>query len=37
MLGNGWTVAVIAHLIQATQADETEDEQLNLFKMLGVT
>ena len=36
MLGNGWTVEVIAHLIKATQADELEEEQLNLFNMLGV-
>jgi DNA (cytosine-5)-methyltransferase 3A len=36
MLGNGWTVEVIAHLIRATQADELADEQLNLFNMLGV-
>ena len=32
MLGNGWTVEVIAHLIQATQADVLEEEeQLKLF------
>ena len=36
MLGNGWTVEVIAHLIKATQADELEEEQLDIFKMLGV-
>jgi site-specific DNA-cytosine methylase len=40
MLGNGWTVEVIAHLIKATQfeslEDETDEEQLDLFKMLGV-
>ena len=39
MLGNGWTVAVIAHLIIATQADYAEDfeeYQLNLFEMVGV-
>lgn len=36
MLGNGWTVDVIAHLIRATQADELDDEQLDLFKMIGV-
>lgn len=35
MLGNGWTVEVIAHLIAATQADELEEEQLDLFKMWG--
>ena len=35
MLGNGWTVEVIAHLIEATQAGEIEEEQLDLFK-LGV-
>lgn len=33
MLGNGWTVEVIAHLIRATQANELEEEQLDLFKM----
>ena len=34
MLGNGWTVEVIAHLINATQTDELEEteEQLSLFK-----
>ena len=33
MLGNGWTVEVIAHLIDATQADVLEEEeQLSLFK-----
>ena len=32
MLGNGWTVEVIAHLIQATQTDVLEEEeQLKLF------
>ena len=36
MLGNGWTVEVIAHLINATQTEELEEEQLDLFKMLGV-
>ena len=36
MLGNGWTVYVIAHLIRATQADELDDEQLDIFKMIGV-
>jgi DNA (cytosine-5)-methyltransferase 3A len=35
MLGNGWTVEVIAHLIHATQANSMEEEQLNLFQ-LGV-
>lgn len=35
MLGNGWTVEVIAHLIKATQANELADEQLDLFRMLG--
>ena len=35
MLGNGWTVEVIAHLVNATQADELEEEQLDLFKMWG--
>ena len=33
MLGNGWTVEVIAHLIKATQADAQAEEQLSLFKM----
>lgn len=33
MLGNGWTVEVIAHLIRATQADGLEEEaQISLFK-----
>lgn len=32
-LGNGWTVLIISHLIQATQANELEEEQLDLFKM----
>ena len=33
MLGNGWTVEVIAHLINATQADVfEEEEQISLFK-----
>jgi hypothetical protein len=39
MLGNGWTVYVIAHLINATQADDADDfeeHQLNLFEMVGV-
>ena len=36
MLGNGWTVEVIAHLINATQANELAEEQLDLFKLLGV-
>lgn len=35
MLGNGWTVEVIAHLINATQADELDEDQLDLFKMWG--
>jgi DNA (cytosine-5)-methyltransferase 3A len=34
MLGNGWTVEVIAHLIAATQANNFDDEQLDLFKLL---
>ena len=33
MLGNGWTVEVIAHLLNATQADVQAEEQLSLFKM----
>ena len=36
MLGNGWTVEVIAHLIKATQADVQEEEQMDLFRMAGV-
>ena len=36
MLGNGWTVEVIAHLIRATQANEPEDEhQLSLFEQVA--
>lgn len=35
MLGNGWTVQVIAHLIKATQADLVEEDK-NLFEMAGV-
>ena len=37
MLGNGWTAEVIAHLINATQSAEQEDEQIDTFKMLGVS
>ena len=33
MLGNGWTVDVIAHLITATQSN-TQEEQLDLFQMV---
>ena len=36
MLGNGWTVEVIAHLIKATQSGELCDEQLDLFNILEV-
>ena len=36
MLGNGWTVEVIAHLIKATQATVSEEKQLDLFTILGV-
>jgi DNA (cytosine-5)-methyltransferase 3A len=36
MLGNGWTVAVIAHLIKATQSGRMEEKQLDLFQMVGV-
>ena len=32
MLGNGWTVEVIAHLLKATQAGIQAEEQLSLFK-----
>ena len=35
MLGNGWTVEVIVHLIKATQENELGEEQLDLFKMIG--
>lgn len=31
MLGNGWTVEVIAHLLKATQAGIQAEEQLSLF------
>lgn len=33
MLGNGWTVEVISHLIQATQLGTEEENQLSLFEM----
>ena len=33
MLGNGWTVYVIAHLITATQANLLADEQLSLLNV----
>ena len=33
MLGNGWTVDVIAHLITATQSNVQPEEQLDLFQM----
>jgi DNA (cytosine-5)-methyltransferase 3A len=36
MLGNGWTVEVIVHLISATQSGELAEEQLDLFRMAGV-
>lgn len=38
MLGNGWTVQVIVHLINATQEGFTDEpeEQLDLFKIMGV-
>lgn len=36
MLGNGWTVEVIAHLIDATMAEADEEEQLDLFAVGGV-
>ena len=35
MLGNGWTVEVIAHLIRATQTNEQDEGQLNIFEMAG--
>ena len=34
MLGNGWTVEVIAHLIAATQENTLADEQLDLFSFM---
>lgn len=34
MLGNGWTVEVIVHLMQATQAGVEEEYQLNIFEMV---
>ena len=34
MLGNGWIVEVIAHLIHATQAGQLAEEQLDLFKLM---
>jgi DNA (cytosine-5)-methyltransferase 3A len=34
MLGNGWTVDVIAHLISATQANLLGEEQLDLLTMM---
>lgn len=36
MLGNGWTVEVIAHLIRATQSVALAEEQVDLFKLTGV-
>ena len=35
MLGNGWTVEVIVHLINATQEVDLSEDQLNLFTMAG--
>ena len=35
MLGNGWTVDVIAHLISATQSNLIEEEQLDLFALMA--
>lgn len=37
MLGNGWTVEVIAHLINATQAstEDFEEHQITMFEMVG--
>ena len=32
-LGNGWTVLIIAHLINATQANGLAEEQLDFFKI----
>ena len=32
MLGNGWTVEVIAHLINATQCDIEAEEQISFFE-----
>lgn len=34
MLGNGWTVDVIAHLITSTQTNQLSDEQLDLFSVV---
>lgn len=34
MLGNGWTVEVIAHLVAATQANILAEEQLDLFSLM---
>ena len=33
MLGNGWTVDVIEHLISATQTEQTVEEQMDLFSV----
>jgi DNA (cytosine-5)-methyltransferase 3A len=33
MLGNGWTVEVIVHLINATQSGGLDEQQLSLFEM----
>jgi DNA (cytosine-5)-methyltransferase 3A len=35
MLGNGWTVEVIAHLVRATQTDVTDEKQIDLIEMAG--
>ena len=37
MLGNGWTVDVIAHLISATQEEQIDDDQLGLWGDIGDT
>ena len=31
MLGNGWTVYVIVHLINSTQSEQVFEEQMDLF------
>ena len=36
LLGNGWTVSLIAHLINATQTNESAEEQLNMFARCSV-
>jgi DNA-binding HxlR family transcriptional regulator len=33
MLGNGWTIEVIVHLIRATQVGKTEAKQLTFWEV----